>query len=139
MKAVIDTNIIFSSLLKKDSKVAKFLLDSSNEWYCCNYSFAELFKYKDRIERLSQLDFDDIVALMRILLSKIRFIREDIIPPEIAKKAHNLCSDIDEKDTPFIALALFLNIPLISRDKKLVNALKEKGFENIIPLNSVLK
>ena len=139
MKAVIDTNIIFSSFLKKDSKLTKFLLDSTNEWYCCNYSFAELFKYKDRIERLSQLDFDDIIALMRILLSKIRFIREEIIPPEIAVKAHNLCADVDEKDTPFIALALFLNIPLITRDKKLINALKEKGLEDIIPLDSVLR
>jgi len=139
VKAVIDTNIIFSALLKKDSKVTKFLLDSSNEWYCCNYSFAELFKYKDRIEMLSQLHFDDIVALMRILLSKICFIREDIIPPEIAVKAHNLCSDVDEKDTPFIALALFLNIPLVTRDKKLINALKEKGFDDVIPLNAVLK
>jgi predicted nucleic acid-binding protein len=138
VKAVIDTNVIFSSLLKKDSKVTKFLLDPSNEWYCCNYSFAELFKYKDRIERMSQLNFDDIVSLMRILLSKIRFIREDIIPQEIALKAHGLCSDVDEKDTPFIALALFLKIPLITRDKKLINALKEKGFEDIIPLDSVL-
>jgi len=139
VKAVIDTNIIFSSLLKKNSKLTKFLLDSSNEWYCCNYSFAELFKYKDKIEKRSQLNFDDIVDLMRILLSKIRFIREEIIPPEIAVKAHSLCSDVDEKDTPFIALALFLKIPLITRDKKLINALKEKGFEDIIPLDAVMK
>jgi len=55
------------------------------------------------------------------------------------KKAHTLCSDVDQKDTPFIALALFLNIPLITRDKKLINALKEKDFENIIALDSVLK
>ena len=139
MKAVIDTNIIFSSLLKRQSKVTRFLMDSSNELYCCNYSFAELFKYKDRIEELSQLDFDDIIVLMKILFSKIRFIREDIIPVEIAKKAHTLCSEVDQKDTPFIALALFLNIPLITRDKKLINALKEKDFENIIALDSVLK
>lgn len=131
--------LFFHPFLIKDSKVTKFLLDSSNEWYCCNYSFAELFKYKDRIEEMSQLSFDDIVALMRILLSKIRFIREEIIPPEIAVKAHSLCSDVDEKDTPIIALALFLKIPLITRDKKLINALKEKGFEDIIPLDSVLK
>jgi predicted nucleic acid-binding protein len=139
VKAVIDTNIIFSSLLKKDSKVTKFLLDSSNEWYCCNYAFAELFKYKNRIESLSQLNFDDLLALMRILLAKIHFIPEDIIPPEIALKAYSLCSDVDKKDTPFIALALFLNIPLVTRDKKLIIGLTGKGFESIISLDSVLK
>ncbi|UCH95805.1 MAG: PIN domain-containing protein [Candidatus Aminicenantes bacterium] len=137
MKAVIDTNIIFSTLLKRESKIKTFILDPSNELYSCNFIFVELFKYKDRIEEISELDFDDILTLMRILFSKIRFIREKIIPPEIAKQAHELCSKIDEKDTPFIALSLFLNIPLITRDKKLINGLKEKGFEKVILLESI--
>jgi predicted nucleic acid-binding protein len=139
MKAVIDTNIIFSSLLKRQSKVTRFLLDSSNELYCCNYSFVELFKYKDRIEELSELDFNDIIVLMKILLSKIHFIREEIIPGKIAQKAYKLCSEVDKKDTPFVALALFLNAPLITRDKKLMKALRDKGFKNVIALESVLK
>ncbi|MCP5053530.1 MAG: hypothetical protein GY940_40565, partial [bacterium] len=51
---------------------------------------------------------------------------------------YDLCFKVDEKDTPFIALSLFLNIPLITRDKKLQNALKEKGFDNIVLLDTVL-
>jgi predicted nucleic acid-binding protein len=139
VKAVIDTNIIFSSLLKRESKIKSFILDPSNELYCCNFSFIELFKYKDRIEEISELDFEDIIDCMRILFSKIIFIRDKAIPPEIAKKAYKLCSDIDEKDTPFLALALFLDIPLITRDQKLIHGLKRKRFRKIIPLDSVLK
>ncbi len=139
MKAVIDTNILFSALLKKESKIKTFILDPSNEFYSCNFTFVELFKYKDEIEKISELDFVDIISSMRILFSKIIFIRENVIPHEIAKEAYDLCVEIDEKDTPFIALALFLDIPLITRDKKLINGLKEKSFDKIIPLNSILK
>ena len=139
MKAVIDTNIIFSSLLKKESKIKAFILDPSNEFYCCNFAFVELFKYRNKIEQISDLDFDDIIDLMRIIFSKINFVRERVIPIEIAKEAYNLCFDIDEKDTPFIALALFLDVPLITRDKKLMKGLQGKNFDKIIPLDFLLK
>lgn len=40
-------------------------------------------------------------------------------------------------DTNIIFSTLFLNIPLVTRDKKLINGLKEKGFEKVIPLESI--
>jgi len=139
VKAVIDTNIIFSSLLKRESKIKTFILDPSNEFYCCNFAFVELFKYKDKIEKISKLDFDEVIELMRILFSKINFVREKVIPTDIANEAYNLCFDIDEKDTPFIALSLFLDIPLITRDKKLIRGLKEKKFDKVISLDTLLE
>lgn len=66
-------------------------------------------------------------------------INEEIIPCQIFQKAQSLCSDVDEKDTPFVAMSLFLDAPLITGDKKLIKGLKEKGFEKIITLKSVLK
>lgn len=46
-----------------------------------------------------------------------------IIPSEVyndkIKKACNVMKDIDEKDTPFLALAIKLNYPLWSNDKHL--------------------
>jgi predicted nucleic acid-binding protein len=139
MKLVIDTNIIFSALLKKESKIKKFILDPANELYTCNFLFVEIFKYKEKIEKYSDLDFNDILVTMRIIFSKIHFVNEEMIPPQIYQKAYTLCSNIDEKDTPFVALALFIDTPLLTGDKKLTKGLKEKGFEKIVTLHSVLK
>jgi hypothetical protein len=36
-------------------------------------------------------------------------------------------------------MSLFLDAPLITGDKKLIKGLKEKGFEQIVTLQSVLK
>lgn len=59
MKLVIDTNIIFSALLKKESAIKKFILEPANELYTCNFFFVEIFKYKEKIEKLSDLDFSE--------------------------------------------------------------------------------
>lgn len=40
--------------------------------------------------------------------------------------------DIDLKDAPYIALAIELNIPLITNDKVLFEGLQKKKFKNII-------
>lgn len=45
-----------------------------------------------------------------------------------------LCKDIDEKDTPYIALALEFQINLLTKDEELAKGLRSKGFTNVITL-----
>ena len=55
------------------------------------------------------------------------------------KKAYEMCKDIDEADTPFVALALELDIPLWSGDKKLAKGLKDKKFDKILTNHDLLQ
>ena len=55
------------------------------------------------------------------------------------RKAYELCRDVDEKDTPFVALSLEFEIPLLTNDKVLCEGLKKKGFDNFVTLEDVLK
>ena len=43
---------------------------------------------------------------------------------------YDLCKDIDVHDIPFLSLALELNLPLWTGDKKLKNGLLGKGYYN---------
>ncbi len=137
MKAVLDTNIVFSALLKQESVLKKLILDPVNDLYTCNFLFVEVFKHREKIKKCSRLDFDDILVLMRILFSKIHFVKEDIIPPQIYLEASALCAGLDEKDTPFVALSLFLKAPLLTGDKRLVTGLRAKGFDSVLTLDSM--
>jgi predicted nucleic acid-binding protein len=139
MKVVIDTNIVFSALLKRESTIKKFILDPTNQLYTCNFLFVEIFKYRNKIEKFSELGFDDILNAMRIILSRVHFVNEGMIPPEIFQKARSLCFEVDEKDTPFVALSLFLDAPLMTGDKNLIKGLAAKGFDNIVTLESIFK
>ena len=50
------------------------------------------------------------------------------------EKAYNICRRFDEKDSPFIGLALTLNIPIWTNDKGI---LENKGEYQIITINEL--
>jgi predicted nucleic acid-binding protein len=65
---VIDTNILFSALLKEDSKATGIILNSNHGFFICESTIMELFKHKEKIVRLSQLPEEDLIRLFYILL-----------------------------------------------------------------------
>ncbi|MEM1322332.1 MAG: PIN domain-containing protein [Bacteroidota bacterium] len=63
------------------------------------------------------------------MLNKIIFVNEADISTVNFIAAYRLCKDIDEKDTPFIALSLELECKIWTRDKELKYGLLKKGFD----------
>lgn len=128
MNVVVDTNILFSSLISENSRLRDILLESEHKFYAPNYLFVELFRYKDKIIRLGKLDENSLYLYLQMMLEKISFVQIDLITNENREKAYHLCKDIDEKDTIFVALSLELNAQLWTGDKKLKNHLLQKEF-----------
>lgn len=128
MNIVVDTNILFSSLLSENSRLRDILLESEHKFYAPNYLFVELFKYKDKIMSLGKLDESSLYLYLQMILEKIYFVQTDLITDENRQKAYHLCKDIDEKDTIFVALSLELTAQLWTGDKKLKNHLSKSGF-----------
>jgi putative PIN family toxin of toxin-antitoxin system len=132
MKVVVDSNIIFSALLKKNSKLRDTLLKENHNFYSPNYFFNEIFKYKEKILRYSKLDEVELYEYLRKVLENIQFIRREVISKENRLMAFDLCKDIDEKDAPFIALAIEIDAYVWTGDKKLKKGLEEKGFSRFV-------
>ncbi len=124
LKIVLDSNIIFSALLSTNNKFKFIIYDKRFKFFSCNFLFTEIFKNKEKLSNISKLTEKDLLIQMSNIFSKIHFIPEEFIPKEIYNKAYNLCKNIDESDTPFIALAIFLNAKLLTGDMKLANKLK---------------
>ncbi len=133
-KIILDTNILFSILLSKENRYKYILFNTNLEFYTCNFLFVEIFKHKNKIQNISNLTEDEILWQLETILNKITFIKEEFIPKEIFDKAYLLSKDIDDKDTPFVALSIFLNGLILTGDKKLKNHLKQKGFNNFYEL-----
>jgi predicted nucleic acid-binding protein len=135
MKIIIDTNIVFSALLSADNRYINLLYSSSHAFYTCNFLFVEIFKHSEKIKKICALGDNDLLNHLSNILSKVHFISEDNIPKEIFQYAYDLCKDIDEKDAPFIALSIFLDGCLLTKDTKLIKGLNSKGFKNTINFN----
>ncbi len=138
MKVIVDTNIMFSILLKDKSKERDVLFLSEDlEFFSCRFAIVELFKHKEKISKFSKLTEDEILTSLYRLLKIINFYNEDLISREVLKKAYELCSGIDEKDTLFVALTLEINGYLWTGDKKLKEELISKGFYKFWPSENV--
>jgi predicted nucleic acid-binding protein len=125
---VVDTNVLFSALLNTESRFAAILLRSEHSFYVCEGVLAELFRHKEKILRLSQLDDDDLTLFYHILLRRLHLHKEDLIAPEHWRHAITLCRDLDASDAPHVALALELHGLLWTGDKRLRDGLSERGF-----------
>ena len=136
MKTVIvDTNILFSVLLGKSKKFRDIILTEKNvTFYSCKFVIVELFKQKKRIEKYSSLEEDEILELLYGFLKRINFFDEDSVTDKSRQRAHDLCNNIDEKDTPHVAITIELDGLLWTRDKKLREGLQAKGFASFFDI-----
>ncbi len=125
---MVDTNVIFSALLRSSTRFAELLLGFDYEFFVCESVLVELFRRKDKIVRLSRLSEEDVVQLYSVLLRRLTLYKEGPIPQVHWRTAYGLCRAVDPTDTPHVALALTLDGQLWSGDKRLRQGLEQKGF-----------
>ncbi|MDX2129651.1 MAG: PIN domain-containing protein [Chloroherpetonaceae bacterium] len=128
MTVIVDTNILFSALLKEKSRLRDAFFEKGISFYAPNYLFIELFRYKEKILKFGKLSDTDFYDAFNGLIEKIQFVQIELISTENRQKAYDLCREADVKDTLFVALTLELNGILWTGDKKLKKHLSEKGF-----------
>ena len=134
MKVVLDTNIIFGSLINSNGTIGAILFNSNTifEFYSCSYMRYEIDKHWEKLKKISKLSEQELLVSKQLLFSKIKFINESLIPEKIWLQAEKLTKDIDEDDIDFIALSLFLKAKLWTGDKVLQKGLNLLGFKQLL-------
>lgn len=133
-KVVVDTNILFSALLRFPNTYANVIFEEDLAFYTPHFVIVELFKHKERIIQRSNLSETDILEILYRLIKNIHLVSEENISNISWKSAYQLTHDVDIKDTPFVALAIELEAELWSSDKKLKNHLIKNGFQHFFEL-----
>ena len=133
-KLIIDANILMSTLITQQGKVAHTFLKLANEYHfvSCQFLYIELFKHKAKILKASKLPENDFLDYLLSILNKIEFISEILIPEVTMKEAREIVAGIDERDANYVALSMHLNAKIWTGDRKLSAGIIPKGFTNII-------
>ncbi len=134
MKIIVDTNIIFSTLLNSNGTVGNLLFNSDKhfEFFSCSYMRYEIQKHWVKLKKISKLTDKQLEISHQQVFSKLKFIEEAIIPKNIWLDSEEICMDIDIDDVDFVALTKFLKATLWTGDKILHNGLKKKNFKRVL-------
>ena len=140
MRIVVDTNIVFSSLLNADNDMGDVLLNYQNkfQFFAPQLVLDELLKYHTKLQKLSKLSALNLNEAQTRIFDIITLISLDLIENANWTKAYELTKNIDENDTPFVALALSLEAKLCTGDKILTQGLQKRGM-NITINTTALK
>lgn len=131
---IVDTNIVFSALLNTSSRIGQISINGKNyfEFYSSEYVRFEIFQHKEKIKSIGKFSEDEFIETYSLILKNITILNHSIIPLEIYRSAELLCKDIDVDDTIFVAVSDFAKGKLWTGDMKLLNGLKNKGYEQVI-------
>ena len=136
MNIIVDSNVIFSALMKSENKFREFLMFNDKlNFISSNFMIIELFKHKEKLMKYTQLSEIDLLNSYHLLLNKINFVSDEIISNKNIKKAYELCNSVDPKDTIFVALTFEFDGLLWTTDKKLRTGLIEKNFNRFFSVN----
>jgi predicted nucleic acid-binding protein len=129
MQIVIDSNVLFSALIK-DSFTRKTILDYTESFLFPAYVFEEMAKHKEELMQKSGLEHEEFDALLETILQKVLIVPSEVLNRHFGE-AMGIIEKIDPDDAPFIACALaYPGSVLWSDDKRL------KKQQSITVLNS---
>lgn len=129
MKVVVDSNIVFSALLKSPNRYCDTICLSSDEFYTPKFMFVEIFKYKERIVRQSKMTEEEVLEMLYRLILNLHFFDETHISTRNFLRAFQLVKDTDRNDLVFVALTLEIGGKLWTSDLELKNGLRVGGFD----------
>ncbi len=116
MKLIIDTNILISAIIK-NSVTRKILLSPYFEFCVPEFTFIELDRHFELLKNKTGLSETNLKSVIKIITENI-----DVIPKSKFQTHTSIAFDemknIDEFDTPFLALALSFNNDGIWSDDK---------------------
>lgn len=134
---LIDANIIFSMLIS--GKEIYLDIFNKNSFYVPDFALFELQKYQIMLLEKSKLSHEKLKTYTLSLFGYLTVVPNLLISTRSYLQAFQLCKDIDEDDTSYIAFAQELELTLLSKDDILIDGLRKKGYTNVISLHEFLR
>jgi len=136
-KYVLDANVLMSALIS--GKQIYLSIFERIQFFVPDFIITEIEKYKFLILEKTKLKTSEFNEFANKLFQNLSIIPSSYISEENINYAMNLCMDIDEKDTMYVALSLQMSITLVTRDIPLFKGLKKKGFKKKCWLEQILE
>lgn len=134
---VIDANILMSILISGKAGYRPILIHYN--FIMPDFVLVEIDKYKDILKSKTKMQEDEFSKWSYFVFSEIMILPQYILAQESLDKAEKLLEKIDLKDVTYVALAMQLDLVLLTRDIPLYEGLRKKGFRKIMLFDDFLR
>jgi predicted nucleic acid-binding protein len=125
MELIVDTNKIIATLLKSGKVRALFY--SGIKLIVLRYSIDEIVSNEKLIRRFGKEFLTKAFEFFVVKNPNVILVDHSDIDKNSRELAMEIANQFDPKDAPFIALALQLNIPIWTNDKKIIEHSLKSG------------
>ena len=127
---VVDTNIILSALMTR-GRVRRTFFHQDLRPHAPRRIVEETLRHAGKVSRYTGIPEDALRPIMRLALTTWTTIHsEEQIPETIKAEAKRITASLDPDDWPFVALAMYLGVPLWTGDRRLLEHAVEAGFRH---------
>lgn len=134
---VIDANVLMSILISGRAGYRPIL--SFNNFILPDFALIEIEKYKDILMSKTKLSKSQFTEWTYFVFSELTILPQYVLEQEIVEKTQILLEKIDLKDITYVALAMQLDLPLLTRDTLLYEGLRKQGFRKVVLFEDFLK
>jgi len=134
---VMDANVLMSILISGKASYRPIL--TYYQFILPDFVFIEVDKYKNILLKKSKMQEDELRRWSYFVFSNITVLPYYVLANENIKKANELLKDIDLKDSSYVALGMQLDLILLTRDKPLLNGLKNRGYRKVMAFEDFLQ
>lgn len=124
MRVVVDANAVFSALIRKGKPFEVFSANkifNAFELVAPEFLFSEIGKRMDKILAETELTKEELAELLTFIKGEVSLISHYQFSDKLPEAMR-----LNFKDSPYLALALKLNSPILSGDKGLKKQAKVK-------------
>ncbi len=136
IELVADTNIIYSALLKRGKIRSLILLRGNIRLHTPAELREELYKHTPKLQRYLELTKEEVQSLIDNLIEGTTTLHNKNEYRELIPRAREIVEKVDPEDTPFVALAMYLGIPLWTGDKELIRLAVRTKFKHFKALDT---
>lgn len=134
---VLDANVLMGMLISGRAGYRPLL--EYYQFVLPEYALAEVDLYCDKLKSKTKMDEGQFFQWTYFVFSQVTILPRYSLSNESLRRATKLLKSIDQKDIPYVATAMQLDLALLSRDKPLHNGLRKKGFRKIILFEDFLR
>ncbi len=127
---IVDANLVFKAMTAGRGDLRDRVGPAAPlRFFAPRFLFVELFAHKDDLALAAKVTAEEMLEALHALVTRLDFVNEANIPLGTWMEAYRLCKEVDEKDTPYVALTLHLDARLWTHDAQLKAGLRARGFD----------